>query len=81
MYYFSTTLQYDRNIMKKKVRYEFCKLNSIDLEVAAWLYQKCPRGLYAYLEFISKNDYRRKGIRINELKVYQELIKVHRAIH
>ncbi len=63
--------------MEKKVPYEFCKLDTIDLKVAAWLHSSCPDRLYSYLEFIASSDYHRKGIPVNHQIVYNELMEVH----
>lgn len=61
----------------QKLDFEFRKLDKIDLSVAEWLYCKCPHALYPYLEFISKNDYLRKGVKINTPKVYNEILEVY----
>ena len=64
-------------VISKKIMYEFCKLNPIDLKVASWLCDKHLLNLYSYLEFIASNDYRRKEIYLDVQKIFNELIEVH----
>ncbi len=73
--------QFNVELLKKEPIpiYEFCKLDSIDLKVASWLFSKSPRALYTYLEFITKNNYKRKGIILNAQKVYDELTELRKA--
>lgn len=57
--------------------YEFRKLDKIDLRVTSWLYLKCRHALYTYLEFIAKNEYQRRGIKLDVSKICDELREVH----
>lgn len=59
------------------IPYEFCKLDSIDLKVAQWIYYKCPHSLESYLHFIAFHTYMPKGISVDTKKVSIEIMEIH----
>lgn len=63
--------------VNNKPMYEFCKLDSIDLKVASWLFCHCPNTLYSYLEFLADRDTRYQLLKLNAQKLFDELNEVH----
>lgn len=59
-----------------EVNYEFNKLDTVDLKVARWLFSESPSELYGFLEYLSAERYKLRGIDLNVHKAFHDMAKV-----
>ena len=62
----------NNKVLPGNFRYEFFKIERVDLSVAAWIKDKHPNALYSFIEFIAR-EYQIKGINIDINRLYGEL--------
>ena len=61
--------------------YEFLKLDPVDLKLALWIYQKHPKAIRSFLEYMVGYEYRDKGIEVDVDKLDQELRAIQTSTH